>query len=133
MVAKTKLIPLVPIKKMNRAVKFYTDKLGAKVVMRGTGSMKEFWSSLSLAGSEIWFVKPSKPEKIKLAYLTLNVPKISPFVKRLQKNGVKFDKADRMSKETRIEGPIAHEAWGSSAYFWDSEGNLWMVWQNGEM
>jgi catechol 2,3-dioxygenase-like lactoylglutathione lyase family enzyme len=129
----TRLITLVPIRKMNRAVKFYTEKLGAKVVMRGTGAMKELWSALSLAGSDIWLVHPSVREKRKLAYQTLLVPDIKKFVRALQTKGVKFDKAERTSKDTRLDGPIAHEGWGSSAYFRDPEGNLLMVWQNPPM
>jgi hypothetical protein len=35
-----------------------------------------------------------------------------------------------MSKETKVEGPIAYESFGASAFFKDSEGNLLMVWQN---
>ena len=55
---------------------------------------------------------------------------IKKHVAKLTKGGVKFDKATRMSKETRIEGPIAHDAFGSSAFFKDSEGNLLMLWHD---
>jgi catechol 2,3-dioxygenase-like lactoylglutathione lyase family enzyme len=124
------LVTLIPIRKMDRAITFYTKILGAKVVFRGDGEMKDFWAALKVAGADVWFVNPEKREKRKLAYHTLVVKDIRRFVAGLQRRGVKFDKAVRMNKETKIEGPIAFDPFGAAAYFKDSEGNLLMVWQN---
>lgn len=130
MPADAKLVTLIPIKKMDRAIKWYTKALGAKLIYRGQEGMEDFWASLQVAGSEVWFVAPEKKEKRKLAYHTLITPDIRKYVGRLKKNGVKFEKAEKMSKQTKIEGPIAFDQFGASAFFKDSEGNLLMAWQN---
>src|SRR5215469_8420795 len=130
MAADAKLVTLIPIKKMDRAIKWYTKALGAKLNYRGQGEMEDFWASLSVGGCDVWFVSPEKKEKRKLAYHTLVTADIRKYVGRLKKNGVKFEKAEKMSKQTKIEGPIAFDQFGASAFFKDSEGNLLMAWQN---
>lgn len=130
MATKPRLAILVPVRKMNRAIKFFTKSLGAKMGDRARGEMRDYWASVKLLGTDLWLIVPSEYEKRKLAYTTILVPDIKRFVSRLMRNGVKFDKADPMSKETKVDGPIATETFGSSAFFKDSEGNLWMAWQN---
>ena len=128
--ASTKLVSLIPIRDMNRAIKFYTKNLGGRLVMRGQGDMKDGWAALKVSGADVWFVDPGRREKRALAYHTFLVGNIKSYVRRLQKNGVKFDKATKMGPKSRLDGPIAWEAWGASAFFKDSEGNLLMVWQD---
>ena len=130
MASGPRLVTLIPIRKMNRAIKFYTKTLGAKLLYRGQGPMRDFWASLKIGGTEVWFVAPEEPEKRKLAYQTFVVKDIKRFVANLQRRKVKFERAERMSKETKVEGPIAFETFGASALFKDSEGNLLMAWQN---
>ncbi len=130
MASKAKLATLVPIRKMKRAIKFYTKVLGGKLKFRGRGSMRNFWAWVDLGGSDVWLIAPQKPEKRSLAYSTLLVTNIKRTVTRLQREGVKFQRPERMSRRTRIDGPIAFETYGASAFFKDSEGNLLMVWQN---
>jgi predicted enzyme related to lactoylglutathione lyase len=126
----TSLVTLIPVKNMSRAIRFYTKIVGGKLVMRGTGQMKNFWADLKLGASEVWLITPSKRERRTLAYSALIVRNIRIFVKALQKNGVKFERAERMGPDSKIEGPIAWESVGGSAFFKDSEGNLMMVFQN---
>lgn len=121
---------LVPVKNMDRAVKFYTESLGGKVLFRDTGEMKDFWASIKMGKSEFWLISPQIREKRTLAYSTFVVKDIRTVVKDLQSRHVKFQKADKMSKETKVEGPIAVETYGASAFLKDSEGNLLMIWQN---
>jgi predicted enzyme related to lactoylglutathione lyase len=121
---------LVPVKNMDRAVKFYTESLGGKLLFRDTGEMKDSWASIKMGKSEFWLIAPETREKRTLAYSTFVVKDIRAVVKDLKSKGVKFQKADRMSKETKVEGPIAVESFGASAFLKDSEGNLLMVWQN---
>jgi predicted enzyme related to lactoylglutathione lyase len=130
MASEARLVTLIPIQKMDRAIKFYTGKLGAKVLYRGQGSMKDFWASVKVGGIEAWFVAPEKREARKLSYHTFLVKDIKKYVAQLQRRGIKFQKPDRISKDTKIEGPIAYETFGASAFFKDTEGNLLMVWQN---
>jgi catechol 2,3-dioxygenase-like lactoylglutathione lyase family enzyme len=130
MAGKTQIATLVPIRNMNRAIKFYTKKLGGKLKERAPGKMKDMWASVHLHGSDLWLIMPPTREKRKLAYSTFVVPDIRRFVSGLTRKGVQFDKAERMGPDSQIEGPIAFESFGASAFFKDSEGNMWMAWQN---
>jgi catechol 2,3-dioxygenase-like lactoylglutathione lyase family enzyme len=130
MFSQSKLATLMPIRNMNRAVKFYTKGLGGKLTMRGEGQMKNFWASVRLGPNEIWLIAPEKREKRNLAYSTFLVKDIKRAVKELKQKGVKFQRAQRMGPETRLDGPIAFEPFGASAFFKDTEGNLLMIWQN---
>lgn len=128
--SKARLATLIPIRDMNRAIKFYTKVLGAKLQYRGQGEMKDFWASLKLGSEELWLVHPSKREKRTLAYSTFLVKDIRADVDELKGKGVKFQRADKPGKESHVEGPITFESFGASAFFKDSEGNLFMLWQN---
>jgi predicted enzyme related to lactoylglutathione lyase len=130
MASKVRLATLVPIQKMDRAVRFYTKTLGGKLKYRGRGEMKDLWASLKLGGNEIWLIVPEKREPRTLAYTTLLVKNIEKAVNGLTKKGVTFRRAEKMSEKTRIRGPIAYEKYGASAFFKDPEGNLLMLWQN---
>jgi|HubBroStandDraft_1064217.scaffolds.fasta_scaffold31408_1 catechol 2,3-dioxygenase-like lactoylglutathione lyase family enzyme len=125
-----RLVTLLPIRKMNRAIKFYTKGVGGKLLYRGRGAMKDSWASIQLGESEVWLISPSKREKRTLAYSTFVVKNIKTFVKGLQGKGVKFQRAQRMGADSRVEGPVTYESFGASAFFKDPEGNLMMVWQN---
>jgi catechol 2,3-dioxygenase-like lactoylglutathione lyase family enzyme len=120
----------MPIRKMDRAIAFYTTKLGGRVLYRGQGPMKNLWASLKVGGTEVWFVAPEVREKRKLSYHTFVVKDIKRFVASLKRRGVKFERATPMSKEAKVEGPIAFETFGAAAFFKDPEGNLLMAWQN---
>jgi catechol 2,3-dioxygenase-like lactoylglutathione lyase family enzyme len=130
MASKATLATLLPIRDMDRAIKFYTKTLGGELLFRGQGEMKDGWASLKLAGQEVWLISPSKREKRDLAYTTFLVKNIKSFVSGLESSGVKFQKPEKMSNETKVVGPIAFESFGASAFFKDPEGNLLMVWQN---
>lgn len=129
MAARTEFVSLIPIKNMNRAIKFYTGYLGAKLTMRAPGAMRNSWASLQVAGASVWFIAPESREKRKLSYHTLIVPDIRKFVTSLQRKGMKFERAVRNTKDTKVEGPIGFDEVGAWAFFKDSEGNLMMVWQ----
>jgi predicted enzyme related to lactoylglutathione lyase len=124
------VVTMIPIRNMSRAIKFYTKKLGGKLQYRGTGKMKDYWASMKLGDSELWFVSPEKRERRTLAYTLFVVKNIRAHVKKLQKKGVKFQRAEKMGPETKIEGAIAFDPFGAAAFFKDTEGNLLMVWQN---
>lgn len=123
-------ITMMPIRNMNRAIRFYTKCLGGRVVYRGTGSMRNFWAWLKVGGGDVWLVVPDKREKRSLAYSLLLVKNAKSAVAKLQAKGVKFQRPPRMSPKTRIEGLVAYEPYGAAAFFKDPEGNLLMLWQN---
>jgi len=130
MLSKSSYATIMPIKNMDRAVKFYTETLGGKLGMRMEGEMKDFWASVSVGKAEFWLVTPETKEKRALAYSAFMVDNIKSTVAGLKAKGVKFQKGEKMGKESRVEGPIVYESFGANAYFKDSEGNLLMLWQN---
>ncbi|MCI4369213.1 MAG: VOC family protein [Thermoplasmata archaeon] len=130
MASNAHLVTLIPIRNMNRAIKFYTGPLGGKLLYRGQGAMKDAWAGLKVGGAEVWFIVPEKREARKLAYQTFVVKNIRRYVSGLKRAGVKFEKPERMNAETKVEGPIAFETFGAAAFFKDTEGNLLMAWQN---
>jgi len=127
---ESSLVTLVPIRNMDRAVKFYTEGLGGELTMRGEGDMKDSFASVKVGTSELWLIVPEKREKRTLSYSAFVVNDIKATVDDLSGRGVKFSRALRESKETKVDGPIAFNPWGASAFFKDSEGNLLMLWQN---
>jgi catechol 2,3-dioxygenase-like lactoylglutathione lyase family enzyme len=130
MFSKAGYATLIPVKDMDRAIRFYTEALGGKLTYRGTGDMKDFWASVKLGKEDFWLIVPEKREKRDLAYSAFLVKDIKGVVKELKGRGVKFLPGEKMGKESRVEGPITFEPSGASAFFKDSEGNMLMVWQN---
>jgi len=130
MLSGARVVTFIPIRNMSRAVKFYTKTVGGKLITRGTGKMRNFWASVRLGKDDVWLIAPQKREKRTLAYSTFVVKNIRRFVSGLQRKGVKFQRPDRMSRETKVVGPIAYDPTGAAAFFKDSEGNLMMVWEN---
>jgi predicted enzyme related to lactoylglutathione lyase len=125
-----KLATLITVRNMSRAIRFYTKTLGGKVTMRAPGAMRNYWASLELGDAPVWLVAPDKVEKRKLAYSAFLVDDIRKEVAALQKKRVKFDRAQRSTPKTVVEGPIAWDPWGAAAFFKDTEGNLLMLWQD---
>jgi len=120
---------LVPVRDMDRAVKFYTETLGGKLRFRGEGKMKDFWASVKVSKSELWLISPQEKEKLTLAYSVFLVKDIKATVEELRSKGVRFSRADKSETTTKVDGPIAYDMGGAAAFFKDSEGNLLMLWQ----
>ena len=120
---------IVPVRNMDRAVKFYTTTLGGKLLMRMEGEMKDFWASVKVSGCEFWLASPEEREKRDLAYSVFVVDDIKAIVSELKGKGVKFRRGEKMGKDSKVVGPITYESTGANAFFKDSEGNLIMLWQ----
>jgi hypothetical protein len=129
MAATVSFVTLVPIRNMTRAIRYYTKQLSGKLVMRGTGDMKDGWAAMKIAGHDVWLISPDKREKRSLAYMTLLVKDARRYVKALQKRGVKFERPEKMGPGSTIDGAVSVSPYGSNAFFKDSEGNLWMVFE----
>lgn len=129
MLSNASFATMVPIRNMERAIKFYTDVLGGTLNMRAEGDMKDSWASVNVGKTEFWLIEPEKREKLELAYSTFIVKDIKESVNGLKKKGVKFLRAEKIGPESRIEGPIAYTPYGANAFFKDSEGNLLMLWE----
>lgn len=119
---------LIPVKNMDRAIKFYTEVLGGKATGRAEGEMEDFWASVKVSKSEFWLVSPEEKEKRELAYSVFLVKDIKAAVSELREKGAKFQKAEK-TPDNRVEGPIAYDAVGAVAFFKDTEGNLLMLYQ----
>jgi len=131
MLNKASFATLVVIRNMDRAINFYTKKLGGKLQMRAEGDMKNMWASVKVGKEEFWLVHPpgQAPKKLDLAFSTFIVKDIKKEVAELRKKGIRFQKAEKMDDSTAIDGPVATDAFGATAFFNDSEGNLLMLWQ----
>ena len=131
MLDKAGFATFITIKDMDRAINFY-KKLGGKVQSRASGEMKDSWASVKIGREEFWLVSPpgKQPKKPDLAFFTFVVKDIQGTVAGLRKKGVKFWKAEKMGEDTKIDGVVATDSFGSTAFFSDSEGNLLMLWQN---
>jgi predicted enzyme related to lactoylglutathione lyase len=130
MLSSTGYATIIPIKKMSRAIRFYTESLGGKLLYRGEEEMKDFWAAVKVGKADFWLVAPEKREKRELSYSVFFVKNIKKAVKDLQKSGVKFEPGEKMGEGSRVEGPIVYDSYAASAFFKDTEGNLLMVWQN---
>jgi catechol 2,3-dioxygenase-like lactoylglutathione lyase family enzyme len=124
---------LIPVRKMDRAVKFYTETLGGKLLQRMEGEMKDFWASIKVSGCDFWLVSPEEREKRELAYDAFVVDDIKSAVAELKGKGVRFNRGEKMGEDSRVEGPITYDSVGATAFFKDSEGNLLMLWQSTSM
>lgn len=130
MLNKAGFATLVPIKEMDRAVEFYTEKLGGKLVYRGKGKTRNSFAQIKMGKEEFWLIPPTKWEQRDLSYSTFIVKNIKKSVKNLEKSGVKFEPGEKMGEESKVKGPITYDSFGAAAFFHDTEGNLLMLWQN---
>ena|ERR1700722_10666406 len=121
---------LLPVRNMDRAIKFYTETLGGKLLSRADGDMKDFWASVKVSKSEFWLISPPEKEKRTLAYSAFLVKDIRTAVADLKAKGIKFQRAEKNNKETKIEGSIMFDTIGAVAFFKDTEGNVLMLFQS---
>jgi predicted enzyme related to lactoylglutathione lyase len=133
MLTKASFATLVPIRNMDRAIKFYKKALGGSLNMRAPGDMRNIWASVSIGRSEFWLIRPDKHEKRDLAYSTFVVKDIRKAVAGLRKKRVRFLPGEKMGGDSKVEGPIVYSPYGAGAMFKDSEGNMFMLWQNARM
>lgn len=131
MLDKSDFATFVVIRDMDRAIGFYTKTLGGKLDERAPGEMKDMWASIKIGRENFWLIKPPgrQQKKPDLAFSTFIVKDIKAEVTDLKKKGVRFQKAEKMGESTVIDGPIAKDEFGATAFFKDSEGNLLMLWQ----
>jgi len=73
MLSKAGFATVIPIRNMDRAIRFYTKTLGGSLNMRVEGDRRNYWASVKFGKTELWLVKPEKREKRDLAYSTFIV------------------------------------------------------------
>jgi predicted enzyme related to lactoylglutathione lyase len=127
---KSRFAALIPIKDLDRAIRFYTETLGGKLKERGEGEMADSWASVTVSKAELWLVKPQKREKMTLAYNVFIVDDLKGTVASLSEAGARFNPGEKMGPGTTVDGPITTMPWGAkSAFLKDTEGNLLMLWE----
>ena len=109
----------IPVADQNRALDFYTDKLGFTIITDQPFDEKQRWIELRIPKAETRVVlfTPEGDEKRIGSFMNMSYTcdDIAKTYAELQKRGVEF------------EGPPEKQPWGTYAMFKDSEGNRFVV------
>ena len=109
----------IPVRDQNRALDFYTEKLGFTIITDKPFDGKQRWIELRIPKAQtrvVLFTTDADAKRIgtfmNLSFATDNVTKSYD---ELKARGVKFD------------GPPQKQPWGTFAIFKDSEGNSFVL------
>ena len=105
----------IPVKDQDRALRFYTEKLGFRILTDQQLSEKQRWIELSIPGAETGlalFTPEGHEDRIGTFMNTSwEVDNVEKTYEELAARGVEF------------AGPPQKQPWGTSAILKDSEGN----------
>ena len=105
----------IPVKDQDRALRFYTEKLGFRILTDQQFSEKQRWIELSIPGAETGlalFTPEGHEDRIGTFMNTSwEVDNVEKTYEELAARGVEF------------AGPPQKQPWGTSAILKDSEGN----------
>ena len=114
MISKIKFLG-IPVADQDRALRFYTEKLGFEVVGDVPFDGKQRWITLAIPGAETrisLFTPPGQEDRVgTLINMGYQVTDLEKTYEELTARGVEFVK------------PPTSQAWGTYALFKDSEGN----------
>lgn len=109
----------VPVRDQDRALAFYTEQLGFRVITDQPFDGSQRWIELGLSGAEtrlVLFTPAGQEESIggqmNIAFWSDDV---AATYEQLKARGVEFS------------GPVQTEDWGSAAVFEDPDGNTFVV------
>lgn len=109
----------VPVRDQAAALKFYTEKLGFKVVTDQPFNEKQRWIELGIPGSKdevVLFTMEGHENRIgEFQQVTFWSDDVFATAKVLKSRGVEFTKEPKT------------EPWGSSAIFKDQDGNQFVI------
>src|SRR5215218_1083667 len=109
----------IPVHDQNRALDFYTDKLGFTIITDQPFDEKQRWIELRIPKAEtrvVLFTAPGDEGRIgTMMPLSYVCDDIGQTYAELTKAGVEF------------EGPPQKQPWGTYAMFKDSEGNRFVL------
>src|SRR6187399_202662 len=109
----------IPVADQNRALDFYTDKLGFTIITDQPFDEKQRWIELRIPKAEtrLVFFTPEGEEKRIGSFMNMSYTcdDIDKTYAELKTRGVEF------------EGPPQKQPWGTYAMFKDSEGNRFVV------
>ena len=109
-----KLIIDIRVHDLNRAVAFYRDVLGSRLICKEAD-----WASFEAAGAEIHLYLHGGTE----SGLEFRVANLENAVEELKANSAKFFIDTNQINSLKIAGDIIEFPWGRAAFFKDSEGN----------
>jgi predicted enzyme related to lactoylglutathione lyase len=105
----------IPVQDQDRALRFYTEKLGFRVFTDQPFSDTQRWIELSLPGAEtgiVLFTPEGQEDRIgTFVNTSWEVDQVEKTYAELQSQGVEFT------------GPPQKQPWGTSVILKDSEGN----------
>jgi predicted enzyme related to lactoylglutathione lyase len=108
----------IPVIDQDRALAFFTEKLGFRVTTDQPFNEKQRWIELAIPGAEtgvVLFSTPGGPQPGGFMNLSLWTEDVEETAKTLKARGVTF-----------VSEP-KKESWGTSAIFKDSEGNSYVL------
>ena len=109
----------IPVRDQNRALDFYTDKLGFTIITDQPFDEKQRWIELRIPKAEtrvVLFTPEGDENRIgSFMNMSYTCDDIHKTYDELKKRGVEF------------EGPPEKQPWGTYAMFKDSEGNRFVL------
>ena len=105
----------IPVRDQDRALQFYTEKLGFRVFTDQPMSDRQRWIELSLPGAEtgiVLFTPEGQEDRIGTFLNT-----------SWEVDNVEKTYADLVEKGVEFQGPPQKQPWGTFAMMKDSEGN----------
>ncbi len=109
----------IPVADQNRALDFYTEKLGFTIITDQPFDQKQRWIELRIPKAEtrvVLFTAEGEEKRIgSMMPLSFACTDIDASYEGLRERGVEF------------EGPPEKQPWGSYAMFKDSEGNRFVL------
>jgi len=109
----------IPVHDQNRALNFYTDKLGFTIITDQPFDEKQRWIELRIPKAEtrvVLFTSAGEEKRIgSFMNMSYTCDDIDKTYAELKKRGVEF------------QGPPQKQSWGTYAMFKDSEGNQFVI------
>ncbi|MBI3120133.1 MAG: VOC family protein [Candidatus Kerfeldbacteria bacterium] len=122
MLKNAHLMMQVPVRRMDRAVQFYSKKLGLTLSRRGKGTLSTVWSEIAGKRFKLWL----GPKHWQMVFW---VRSVATEVADLQRRGVEFQPIRRTLGGTKSSRWILDLPNGRVAFFKDSEGNPMMLFE----
>jgi len=119
---KAQIVPSLPVVDLARAVKFYHEKLGLKVVQQDKPEVEWGGAVVEGAGGARIYLYKRGATKADHTVLSFAVQDFDAVFKSLQDKGVKFEEYDMPGLKT-VKG-VAVLGGMKSAWFKDTEGNI---------
>jgi len=112
----------IPVADQNRALDFYTEKLGFTIITDQPFDEKQRWIELRIPKAETRVVlfTPEGDEK--------RIGTMMPMSYVCDNNDVSYD--ELRGRRVEFEGPPQKQPWGTYAMFKDSEGNSFVLSQD---